>query len=124
MSVGLVSSRGRTESLRCTRGESLEERLASYLAGFPKFTEALCAQVDPEMFFPEKGGSTAKAKGICGRCADRDMCREFAVSRPDVDGIWGGTTPRKRQEIRSGRSSTPVLSIRERVALRSEAAVV
>ena len=27
--------------------------------------DALCAQTDPEAFFPEKGGSTREAKRIC-----------------------------------------------------------
>ena len=26
---------------------------------------ALCAQTDPESFFPEKGGSTREAKKVC-----------------------------------------------------------
>ena len=26
---------------------------------------ALCAQTDPEAFFPEKGGSTREAKKVC-----------------------------------------------------------
>ena len=29
---------------------------------------ALCAQTDPEAFFPEKGGSTREAKRVCGSC--------------------------------------------------------
>lgn len=31
--------------------------------------QALCAQTDPEAFFPEKGGSTREAKRICQACA-------------------------------------------------------
>ena len=27
--------------------------------------KALCAQTDPEAFFPEKGGSTREAKRVC-----------------------------------------------------------
>ena len=34
--------------------------------------QALCAQTDPEAFFPEKGGSTREAKRICQACAVRD----------------------------------------------------
>jgi WhiB family redox-sensing transcriptional regulator len=30
--------------------------------------QALCAQTDPEAFFPEKGGSTREAKRICVGC--------------------------------------------------------
>ena len=33
---------------------------------------ALCAQTDPEAFFPEKGGSTREAKRICLGCEVRD----------------------------------------------------
>ena len=29
---------------------------------------ALCAQTDPEAFFPEKGGSTREAKRVCLSC--------------------------------------------------------
>ncbi len=34
---------------------------------------ALCAQTDPEAFFPEKGGSTREAKKVCLSCDVR--CR-------------------------------------------------
>ena len=33
---------------------------------------ALCAQTDPEAFFPEKGGSTREAKKVCLTCDVRD----------------------------------------------------
>lgn len=33
--------------------------------------KALCAQTDPEAFFPEKGGSTREAKKICLGCEVR-----------------------------------------------------
>src|SRR5690625_4138705 len=32
---------------------------------------ALCAQTDPEAFFPEKGGSTREAKRVCTTCEVR-----------------------------------------------------
>src|SRR5262245_6116269 len=32
---------------------------------------ALCAQTDPEAFFPEKGGSTREAKRVCRSCEVR-----------------------------------------------------
>lgn len=35
---------------------------------------ALCAQTDPEAFFPEKGGSTREAKKICMGCEVRHEC--------------------------------------------------
>jgi WhiB family redox-sensing transcriptional regulator len=35
---------------------------------------ALCAQTDPEAFFPEKGGSTREAKRVCLTCDVRGDC--------------------------------------------------
>ena len=35
---------------------------------------ALCAQTDPEAFFPEKGGSTREAKRVCLSCDVRSQC--------------------------------------------------
>lgn len=37
-------------------------------------TDALCAQTDPEAFFPEKGGSTRDAKRVCESCPVREEC--------------------------------------------------
>src|SRR5699024_2093425 len=39
---------------------------------------ALCAQIAPEVFFPEKGGSTREAKKICLRCEVREECLQYA----------------------------------------------
>ncbi|HEU0130947.1 MAG TPA: WhiB family transcriptional regulator [Mycobacteriales bacterium] len=64
--------------------------------------DALCAQVDPDLFFPDhRAVHVARAaKRICGRCPARDACRGYALTYPDLDGIWGGTTPRDRQRGR------------------------
>ena len=40
---------------------------------------ALCAQTDPEAFFPEKGGSTREAKKVCLSCDVRGECLEYAL---------------------------------------------
>jgi len=62
---------------------------------------AACAQTDPELFFPEKGQPPAKAKLVCLRCPVKQQCLEYALTSPvRVDGIWGGTTPKQRQELR------------------------
>lgn len=35
---------------------------------FPEWMlDAVCPSVDPEIFFPDKGGSTREAKAICAR---------------------------------------------------------
>ena len=63
---------------------------------------ALCAQTDPEAFFPEKGGSTREAKRICQGCEVRDACLEYALANDERFGIWGGLSERERRRIKRG----------------------
>ena len=62
--------------------------------------EALCAETDPEAFFPEKGGSTREARRVCGGCAVREECLEYALGNDERFGIWGGLSERERRRIR------------------------
>jgi WhiB family transcriptional regulator, redox-sensing transcriptional regulator len=75
--------------------------------GFPGLGEpqrwqerALCAQVDPELFFPEKGGSTRDAKNICAQCEVRDECLGDALENDERFGIWGGMSERERRRLK------------------------
>ena len=61
--------------------------------------QALCAQVDPESFFPEKGGSIKEAKKVCMRCDVRAECLEYALEHDERFGIWGAKSERERREI-------------------------
>ena len=61
---------------------------------------ALCAQTDPEAFFPEKGGSTREAKRICGRCDVKAECLEYALGHDERFGIWGGLSERERRKLK------------------------
>ncbi len=63
---------------------------------------ALCAQTDPEAFFPEKGGSTREAKRICLGCEVRDECLEYALAHDERFGIWGGLSERERRRLKRG----------------------
>jgi WhiB family transcriptional regulator, redox-sensing transcriptional regulator len=62
--------------------------------------DALCAQTDPEAFFPEKGGSTRDAKKICGSCEVKADCLEYALQNDERFGIWGGLSERERRKLR------------------------
>lgn len=66
---------------------------------------ALCAQVDYEMFFPEKGGSTADAKRLCGTCDVREDCLRYAIDHHERFGIWGGKSERERRAIAKAEAS-------------------
>lgn len=61
---------------------------------------ALCAQADPEAFFPEKGGSTREAKRICTRCEVRGDCLDFALGADERFGVWGGLSERERRKLK------------------------
>ena len=62
----------------------------------------LCAQTDPEAFFPEKGGSTREAKRICQGCEVKDRCLEYALANDERFGIWGGLSERERRRLKRG----------------------
>lgn len=61
---------------------------------------ALCAQTDPEAFFPEKGGSTREAKKVCSSCDVRAECLEYALANDERFGIWGGLSERERRKLK------------------------
>ena len=61
---------------------------------------ALCAQTDPEAFFPEKGGSTREAKKVCVGCDVLGSCLEYALAHDERFGIWGGLSERERRKLK------------------------
>jgi len=61
---------------------------------------ALCAQTDPESFFPEKGGSTREAKKVCTGCDVKGDCLEYALAHDERFGIWGGLSERERRRLK------------------------
>lgn len=60
---------------------------------------ALCAQTDPDAFFPENGGSTRAAKSICSGCEVRAKCLNYALAHDERFGIWGGLSVRERRRL-------------------------
>jgi WhiB family transcriptional regulator, redox-sensing transcriptional regulator len=78
-------------------------RIPQYQIAFvpqPWAGEALCAQTDPEIFFPDKGGSTREAKAVCARCPVAAECLEYALATSERFGIWGGLSERERRTLR------------------------
>jgi WhiB family redox-sensing transcriptional regulator len=62
--------------------------------------DAKCLQADPEIFFPEKGGSTREAKRICAMCDVRSECLDYALENDERFGIWGGLSERERRKLK------------------------
>ncbi len=68
------------------------------------YDDALCTQVDPDLFYPEKGGSTREAKKTCLACPVRARhlggsgeCLDYALAHQERYGIWGGVAERERR---------------------------
>ncbi len=73
----------------------------SGLADELEWTEdALCVQTDPELFFPEKGGSTREAKRVCMSCDARSACLDYALANDERFGVWGGLSERERRKLK------------------------
>lgn len=61
-------------------------------------TEALCAQVDPEIFPPNQGKSTAPAIAVCRRCPITQACLQHALTNNETQGVWGGMSAMQRAQ--------------------------
>ena len=77
---------------------------------------ALCAQSDPEQWFPTNETpqaallphdgdevaqrTAAKAKAICARCTVRLECLQEAMDNKIDHGIWGGLSVKERRKLR------------------------
>jgi len=62
---------------------------------------ALCAETDPELFFPEKGQArqSREARAVCGRCDVQALC--LATFGPLLThGVVGGCTEQQRRQAR------------------------
>lgn len=66
------------------------------------YEEALCASHPIDLWFPQTGHDSVKAKKICGRCPSLESCRDYGLKHEE-HGIWGGLTPVERNEIRKKR---------------------
>ncbi len=64
---------------------------------------ANCRGADADLFFPERGASTRRAKSICGACEVRTDCLEYAIVNGEKFGIWGGMSERERRRVRRER---------------------
>jgi len=67
--------------------------------------EALCAQADPESFWPEQGSPAVVALEICQRCPLIDPCKSYGMTHAEFGGVWGGTTSTERRRTRRRRAA-------------------
>lgn len=72
-------------------------------------SDALCAQIDPELWFPIIDVRNARAsyeaanyaKSICARCPLLLACLNTALVNKEEYGIWGGASPNERKRLKT-----------------------
>jgi WhiB family redox-sensing transcriptional regulator len=52
------------------------------------------------IFFPGRGDPTAPGKAVCRSCPVVEECLDYALSKPERFGIWGGLSEAERRQIR------------------------
>ena len=62
--------------------------------------DAACAGVDPDLWFPETGDSSAPAKSVCAHCPVTAECWALLHTLPEPQrryGVWAGTSVHDRR---------------------------
>ena len=65
---------------------------------------AACRGLDSEIFFPEKGQPTLRAKAACAVCPVREQCLEHALET-DAWGVWAGSSLTDRRKLKTADES-------------------
>lgn len=98
----------KSDALISTVSDSPERSALDFLNAIRSYDswmeEALCAQVDPDMWFPPVGERGTEAKKICMRCPVREQCLDYALNASENPyGIWGGVGQHNRNAMRRER---------------------
>lgn len=77
--------------------------------------DALCGQIDVEIFHPDRGDSDATrvAKRICNgdpkrgtdACPVLEQCRDWALATGQLWGVYGGLSAPERRKLRMGKAA-------------------
>jgi WhiB family transcriptional regulator, redox-sensing transcriptional regulator len=84
----------------------LAAKLLPYLAAQERanawMRDALCREEPWRSlpWLPVKGERQELMRRVCARCLVRDECYEYAIGRPDLDGIWADSGARARSRAR------------------------
>ena len=112
-------SRGQVACEACALAKRDYERVRTGLdpsafrvPDMPELPQALCREIDPELWFPEGTAngrvlSIREARAMCARCPEKDPCLAYALSFPATSlyGIWAGTDMEERRQMRAERRS-------------------
>ncbi len=63
--------------------------------------DAACREHPEITWFPVLGQTAEAARKVCAGCLVRDDCRNFALDLgAEAIGVWGGTVPGERRQMR------------------------
>lgn len=64
--------------------------------------DANCVGLDTDMFFPDYRGAQylKQLYATCNNCVVKQECIDYATKN-NMDGFWGGTTPKQRLKLRA-----------------------
>lgn len=95
------------ETERAAQLREMKEHLSAKLLTYrlPWMQQAACAQVGGDLWFPEKGESTADAKRVCFSCSVSAECLEYALATKDRFGVYGGLSERERRKLLKERAA-------------------
>ena len=62
--------------------------------------DANCATTSPEIFFPEKGGSSYAARRVCANCTVQTQCLAYALANEPEFGWYAGLSPADRRTLK------------------------
>jgi len=75
----------------------------------PWRAEAACRDYPTDLFFATTGhasiAAARDARAVCRRCPVREECLAYAMSDPDIYGIWGGLTRLQRVKLKRSQRS-------------------
>jgi WhiB family redox-sensing transcriptional regulator len=67
---------------------------------------AACRDTSTQLFFAADDVSVAAARRLCRSCPVRPECADYALSLPELTGIWGGMTAAERRRLRRALASS------------------
>lgn len=58
-----------------------------------------CRGLDATIFYPDDDDQAEIAKQVCQECHVCEACLDFALTKREKIGVWGGATERERRRI-------------------------
>ena len=65
-----------------------------------------CRGLDAGLFYPDNDEEAEIAKQVCDGCGVQQVCLDFALTKREKVGVWGGATERERRRMLRQRRRT------------------